>query len=85
MKTTRTAALTLLVLAACCGGCSSWVDRTASFGVMSPNRELLTLGAGDALGAQIYVNDRIIAAREAGSPMLAQMEEAGDLSSLMAH
>lgn len=51
-------------------GCSATQDSTpVSMGQVSMGQvsgaSRLTLGSGDELGAQIYVNDRIIAAREA--------------------
>ncbi len=44
------------------GGCAKSA-RPASPAVFAPG-PLVTLGAGDALGTRVYVNDLVIAARE---------------------
>jgi hypothetical protein len=45
-----------------CGGCAK-STRPASPAVFTPG-PLVTLGAGDALGTRVYVNDLVLAARE---------------------
>lgn len=59
-------------LAGTLGGCASMVDRSASMGLMSGPAPL-TLGAGDTLGAEIYINDRVLAMRETGEVNLAAL------------
>ncbi len=61
----RAAMNACLGTALCLGaGCAGSGDRSASPGLLAGSEELLTLGAGDALGVQVYINDLIIAARE---------------------
>jgi hypothetical protein len=48
-------------------GCGS--SRTASPGAMRATPQVLTLGAGDALGRDIYRNDLQLAAAAAGQPV----------------
>jgi len=60
----------VVVLAGLAGlsGCNTGRSTAnASMGVMRPDAPVLTLGAGDALGRSVYVNDMIIAAREGAS------------------
>lgn len=57
--------LAVLALALAAGGCASKSRTTASMGMMKPEAGvLLSLGAGDALGRRVYLNDLVIAARE---------------------
>lgn len=61
------------------GGCGADRGATrASMGVMRPDAAVLTLGAGDALGRSVYVNDLIIAAREVqGDVAITSVPETG--------
>jgi len=54
-----------LIAATCLGGCASRRVPPASMSVIAPDTTLSSLGAGDTLGRSIYINDLIIAAREA--------------------
>lgn len=56
----------VVIAAAClvlCSGCNRAGKPAASMGVLRPQPEILTLGAGDSLGRVIYVNDLVLAAR----------------------
>jgi len=56
----------VMITAAClalCAGCNRAGRSPASMGVLSPQPQTLSLGAGDSLGRVIYVNDLILAAR----------------------
>lgn len=44
------------------GGCSAQ-RPAASMAVLRPDRPVLSLGAGDALGRAVYVNDLVLAAK----------------------
>jgi hypothetical protein len=49
------------VAAVCLTGCQS-ARKPASMGMVSGDGQVLSLGAGDALGRAVYVNDMILAA-----------------------
>jgi hypothetical protein len=60
-----------VILASVCAisflsGCKTSRSTQASMGFFSSRGTIASLGAGDALGRRIYVNDMIIAAREQG-------------------
>lgn len=73
----------LAMLAGCVvlGGCNaSRGNARVSLGVMRPDAAVLTLGAGDALGRSVYVNDLIIAAREMqGDVAITHVPETGSM------
>ncbi len=55
-----TFAAVALSLTAC--GTSHTAAHPTNMGMMSPEGQVLTLGAGDSLGRAVYVNDLILAA-----------------------
>lgn len=59
----RTLVLPLIAATLCSGGCASQC-APVSMGDLGPEQHppIITLGAGDTLGRDIYVNDLIIAA-----------------------
>lgn len=63
MRFTRLCRPTCTIVAACLlGGCAFRQGAPAAMGVVADEPAALSLGAGDALGHAVYVNDLILAA-----------------------